>query len=818
MRVLKFGGTSVATAESFATVVSVVAQNAREDRTAVVLSALGGVTDLLEDASKTARRGSSDFAECQKGLRARHASLLTAVARPAFALDAMKEIDRWLGELSRRLQGVALLQECTSRTRDAILAIGERLSLPILVAALRSAGLSAVGIDAASFIRTDGNFGQAEVNLEASRELAHPLFNRLPADTVPVIPGFIGSTADGTITTLGRSGSDYTASILGNLLDADVVEIWTDTDGVMSADPRLIREAIPLPAITYREAADLSLLGAKVIHPRTVLPLEVKGIPLKIRNTFRPHSPGTVITKGSVGSAKGVKSLTSLAGAALISVRCGAGIPTTALYHRMFGVLDRLNVSVLTVSPSLSEGAISFLTGDNRVDEIRSALELDLRKAFSGQDFSIESNGNLSIVTAVGDGIQNSSAVGKTFLETLELKRVRPLAVAQGVSDLSLSAVVESSHERKALRALHTAFIQRRHRFGLVIAGPTGNVGKALVRLLDQQQHRLAEEHQLDLHILGAINRQKMVWDETGIAAKELLQVLAGGESAEWGTCLGRLRAYRGTPLLFVDCTASPFIARQYLSLLEADIAVVTPNKIANTLEYSYYQSLRRLGRQKTHRYLYETTVGAATPMLQALEDLRATGDRIQRVEGVLSGTLSFVFDWINNGGTFSDAVREAARRGFTEPHPATDLSGEDVARKLLILTREAGYRLERDDIAVEGLVPAELQSLEDPGEYLRRLASIDGHWAELSSNARSRDNRLTYLATFDGSRALVGFREVSVDSPFVHLRPSENAVHYYSDRHTPLPLTIQGIGAGREVTARGVLADVIHAATEMAA
>ena len=818
MRVLKFGGTSVATVESFTTVVSIVEQNAREDQIAVVLSALGGITDLLVEACDASRGGKFDTAGFRQLLRDRHAAMLAPLAQPSFAIDAMKEIDHWLEELARRLHGIALLEECSPRTRDAVLALGERLSLPLLVATLRSKGHQAAGVDATSFIRTNGDFGRAEVNFEESRILAQPIFGRLPVGTIPVISGFIGSDANGTITTLGRSGSDYTASILGNLLSADLVEIWTDTDGVMSADPRIIHEAVPLPAITYREAADLSLLGAKVIHPRTVQPLEMKGIPLRIRNTFRPNAPGTLITKGSVGAARGVKSLTTLTGTALISVRCGTGISTTGLYHRLFSVLDKLNVAVLTVSPSLSEGAISFLTADRRVGEITAALESDLRKVFRGHEFSIETRDELSIVTAVGDGIQNSSTVGRTFLETLEQKRVPPLAMAQGVSDVSLSAVVEKTHERKALRALHTAFIQHRHRIGLVLAGPTGNVGRALVQLVGLQHRRLAEDYLLDFQLLGGINRKRMVWDEGGIPAREFLQVLSGGESADWTTCLDRLRAYRGTPLLFIDCTASPFIARQYVTLLEADIAVVTPNKIANTLEYSYYQTLHRLGRQKGHRYLYETTVGAATPMLQALEDLRATGDRIQRLEGVLSGTLSFVFDWINKGGTFSDAVREAASRGFTEPHPATDLSGEDVARKLLILAREAGYRLEREDITVNGLVPAEFRPADDPAEYLRQLVSVDAYWAGLSSQAHARGNRLTYLASFDGSEAQVGFKEVPVDSPFVHLRPSENAVHYYSDRHTPLPLTIQGIGAGREATARGILADVIHAATEMAA
>jgi len=367
------------------------------------------------------------------------------------------------------------------------------------------------------------------------------------------------------------------------------------------------------------------------------------------------------------------------------------------------------------------------------------------------------------------------------------------------------------------LKDSSTVAMPRRDRAGIVLAGPTGKVGRALVRLLETRRSLHRDERRMDLKVIGAVNTQRMVWDENGISPQQLLSDLGRGEPAHWAKCSERMGSYRELPLIFLDCTASAFLAREYLGLLEAGIAVVTPNKIANTLDYPYYQALRRLGRNRRTPYLYETTVGAATPMLRALDDLCRTGDQIQRIEGVLSGTLSFVFSRLNRGSLFSEAVREAARLGYTEPHPATDLSGEDVARKLLILTREAGYRIERDEITVESLVPPGFQSVPDPDEYLARLSALDAAWAESVERAHRNGHRLTYLASFDGSRATVGIAEVPKDSPFVHLRPSENAVHYYSDRHTPVPLTIQGMGAGPDVTARGVLADVMHTATEIA-
>ena len=358
----------------------------------------------------------------------------------------------------------------------------------------------------------------------------------------------------------------------------------------------------------------------------------------------------------------------------------------------------------------------------------------------------------------------------------------------------------------------------RRTRVHVALAGPTGLVGRAFIRLMGEREGWLRGERDLELALVGAINRRRMFWDERGIPPAEAAGTLSAGDEQDWIEFASRLASHTGAPLVFIDCTASEEIARRYAGLLRAGVAVVTPNKIANALDFAYYQELRRVSRETGAPYLYETTVGAATPMLQVLKDLRRTGDTIHRLEGVLSGTLSYVFAAVNRGEAFSAALREAAERGFTEPHPASDLSGEDVARKLLILVREAGYTMERPAIDVEPVVPRELRSIADPGEYIRHLARFDGEFSTRAARAASEGKRLAYVARFDGARARVGIADVGAESPFVRLRASENAVHYYTDRHTPLPLTIQGIGAGPEVTARGVLADVIHAALDRAA
>ena len=399
--------------------------------------------------------------------------------------------------------------------------------------------------------------------------------------------------------------------------------------------------------------------------------------------------------------------------------------------------------------------------------------------------------------------------------DTIDQADVTPLAVSQGGADAPMT---ESAQSQSVLCARHPGYVRRPKRVHVALAGPTGVVGSTFLRLMGERGAWLRDERDLELTLVGAINRRRMFWNEEGTSPRTAVERLQGGSPQNWEEFASRLASHRGAPLLFIDCTASEDIARRYMTLLRSGIAVVTPNKIANSLEFSYYQELRRVSRQTGVPYLYETTVGAATPMVQTLQDLRRTGDAIHRVEGVLSGTLSYVFAGVNRGNPFSVAVREAAERGLTEPHPASDLSGEDVARKLLILVREAGYRLERSDITVEPLVPDELRSIRDAGDYLRHIALYDGEYSERAARAAAGGKRLAYLARFDGSDAHAGVAEVGDESPFVHLRASENAVHYYTDRHSPLPLTIQGLGAGPEVTARGVLADVIHAALDAAA
>jgi aspartokinase/homoserine dehydrogenase 1 len=817
MRVLKFGGTSVGSTECLTTALEIIQKSATRGRIVVVVSALGGVTNLLLEAIAQSRRGEDVRQRLLGSLRERHQNAAKPLVAGTLLSGLTEEQEQWLNFLANRLLGVSSLRDCTPRTTDEILSVGERLSLPLVVAALKSRGLPAVALDATALIRTDNVHGDAGVLHEESRLQTQAALGALERGTIPVVSGFIGKSTTGAVTTLGRGGSDYSAALLGSFLDVEGVEIWTDTDGVLTADPQVVREAVPLAFITYREAADLSLLGARVLHPRTVDPLEARGIPLTIRNTFRPEHPGTVVVKEPSVFSPGVKSITSLTGAASVTVRCPGGLSPAGLYHRLFAVLDRFKIPVLALHPSLSDGSLTFLTYEARQGEVVQELENEFTPERKNRSWSIETRNHLSMITAVGTGINNAPTVGRRFLETLEQQNVRPLALAQGISDLSLSAVIESGTEPKAVKALHSEFILKRRRVGLVIAGPTGKVGRALLQLLADRQEGAHADPGVELLILGALNTRQMLWNPRGIDPRHLLRDLPGGETSRWAGIFEQMRTHRGCPVLFLDCTASPELAAHYVELLTAGIGIVTPNKIANTLDYGYYQTLHRLGRGRTP-YRYATTVGAATPMLRALADLRSTGDRIQKVEGVLSGTLSFVFNRLNHGDRLSEAVKEAARRGFSEPHPATDLSGEDVARKLLILAREAGYPLERRDIVVEGIVPGSLGNIADPEEYLRRLSIYDDAWAEAARRARDSERRLTYLASFDGKEASVGVQQVPRESPFVRLGPSENAVHYYSDRHTPLPLTIQGIGAGPEVTARGVLADILQTIEDLAA
>ncbi len=727
-RVLKFGGTSVATAASLQSLVAIAHGAVREAATVVVVSALARVTDALDAALADATAGRTRPAGIADDLLATHLALLAAVASGVprdEAEAALHTCAAELGDLLRatvpddRDAGASRVR--AAARRDAVLACGERLSVAVVTAALLARGVEAFAADARALIRTDGAFGAAEVDFVATRAQVRASLGATPRWAAPVVAGFIGATADGRTTTLGRGGSDYSAAILAWALDATRVEIWTDVDGVMTADPTVVREARPLPRLSYRAAATLAAGGARVLHPRTLEPLERAGIPVIVRNTFRPDRPGTHI--GAPGGACGNRG---------------------AVASRVHG--DRAHVVVLGRQ------------GAGRPARLRAVLRA------SG---------------------------------------VEPRAVTAADGGLTIRVVVDAPQHHSAVRAIH-AHVIAPSRVNVVVAGPRGRVATALLARLARQQATLGDHQGLDLRLVGVFDRSRVAWDPAGLPPGEAAAALAQGTPADWRASV--VEACRAThaPLVFVDATASADVADVYPALLEAGVGIATPNKIANSRALGDFQRLHRLAADAGLPYLYATTVGAGLPVLRTVRALVESGDRLHALTASLSGTLSFVLGRVQEGLAFTAAVAEAQRLGYTEPDPRIDLSGEDVARKLLVVVREAGVALERDDVEVASLVPA-------AGE------DVDARWARDAAAAHARGERLVHVARWDGTRATVGVASLPADDPLARAQPGENVVRIWTDRYAAMPVTLAGPGAGPDVTAGNLLTDVIEAAQVLA-
>lgn len=809
VRVYKFGGTSVATAERIDQVVRLVAAEPGTVRRVVVVSALGGVTDGLLAAVDEALARSGRHRDLLADLRARHEAVLAAVA-PAGERAALRATLAGRFEaLAELLDGVYLLRECTPRTRDAVMGTGERLSAPLVAAAFRRAGLPARALDATDLIRTDDTFGEAAVLTEPTRAAVRRCFEELPPDVVAVVTGFIGATDTGVVTTLGRSGSDYTATLLGGALEAEQVVIWTDVDGVLSADPRLVPEAYTLPELSYQEAGEMAYFGAKVLHPRTMRPLRDGSIPLWIRNTLNPDAPGTRITATSTPTGGGVKAVTAVREVAVVMLEGTGLMGVPGIAARTFGALAARHVNVLMIAQASSEQSICMAVRAGDAPMAVAALEDAFGPERHRRDVSrIYALDDCAIVSVVGDQMRMRPGLAGRMFSTLGRAGINVLAIAQGASETNISAVVQAPDVRRTVQALHEAFARAHDRAHVCLLG-AGGVGRALLGILARQAPVLQASLGLDLRLVAVATSRRLCFDPDGLPWDGAVDRLAAaGEPLDLDVLTDTLAGSRLERLIIVDATASEAVARRYPAWLERGLAVVTPNKRGNTLEQAFYDRLHETARRRRVPYLYETTVGAGLPVIGTLQDLLRSGDRLVRLDGVLSGTLAFVMSRLSEGVPFSEAVAEAHRRGYTEPDPREDLAGTDVARKLLVLAREAGMRLEPDAVAVTSLVPDGLHDVPLP-VFWERLSGADAGWAErVAAGAR-----LQYVGHIADGRLSAGVTALTPESPFASLRGTENMVVFTTERYHDRPLVVQGHGAGPDVTAAGVLADVVRAA-----
>lgn len=800
MIVMKFGGTSVGDPERIAHVASLVVRH--DGPVVVVTSAMGGTTDTLLQAGRDAEAGRVDAAlAAVDGLRARHEAVtkdLATRARLSLLFDGLRDL----------LRGVGLLREQTARSRALLASFGERLAAPIVAQAIRQAGRGSEDVDARDVVVTNDRYEEAAVLDDLSRARVRSLL--LPmvgVDTVPVVTGFIGATAQGTTTLLGRGGSDYSAALFGAWLDADAVWIWTDVDGILSADPRVVPDARPLERVGWREAAEMSYFGAKVVHPKTMLPVMGPGIPLVIRSTFHPDRPGTIIGPETSTAPFGVKTVTATRGQALVTIegRGLAGLRGAA--RRILGAAEAARVNVVMISQASSEQAVTLVVpasgADAIVDALTEAFELEMDRGLV-EPPKVQTG--VAVLSAVGEGMAGVPGTSARLFEALGRTGVNVLAIAQGASERSISAAITESDAVRAIRSVHAAF-GLTHSVDLVLLGH-GRVAQALLPMIAETRDELRRNRGLDLRILAAATSRQWAMVPEGLDPEEVAEALARGERRpEDAVLLDAVEAVRHGPVVLVDVTASD-TASLHQQALDRGFHVVTANKVPLTGDMATYARMVQAVRRTGARYGYETTFGAGLPVLHALKELLTTGDRIDAVEGALSGTLGFLVTRLQDGYGLAQAVQEAADAGFTEPDPREDLSGRDVARKALIIGRAVGLPLEPEDVLCEPVIDDLERGLD---------AAIALHAPALEARVReaaARGGVLRYVATIRPDKVTVGLRELPVSDPLGQLRGPDNLIVFRTARYKEYPLVVRGPGAGAAVTAAGVLGDVIRVAS----
>ncbi len=818
----KFGGTSLGNADCFRRVADILLADPAP-RQAVVVSAMARTTDALLDLVTAAERQAPDLEERLAAIRERYERTVAELLPEGEAADALLEVFRAeLRDASDVLHAVRLVRSAGERTRDLIAGCGELWSSRLLAAYLREratpdAADRRIGwADAREFIVVEhGEMGPG-VCWEDSQGRAAAHF---PADFtgIIVVTGFIATDRQGLQTTLGRNGSDFSASIVGALLSAEKITIWTDVDGVMSADPGRVPEAAVIAALSYNEAMELAYFGAKVIHPQTMSPAVQRRIPIWIRNTFNPAAPGSLIGDGGDGQA--IKGITTVDDVALLNLE-GAGmigVPGTA--DRLFGALREAGISVTLISQASSEHSICFAVpsrmGEQAERVVRNAFAAELAR---GQIQSVARQDHCSIVAVVGDGMAGMPGIAGRFFVTLGNAGINVRAIAQGSSERNISAVISRQDSVRALRAVHSGFYLSRETISIGLIGP-GNVGAVLLDQMAAQLGRLREQFSLDLRVRAIAGSQRMLLAERAVALEAWRGELdADGGPLDWDRFVQHVNAEHLPHAVIIDCSASTEVASRYADWLAAGIHVVTPNKKAHSGPLSYYDQLRESRRRNNARFLYEATVGAGLPVIGTLRDLRETGDEIHSIEGILSGTLAYLFNVYDGAQPFSAIVREARDAGYTEPDPRDDLSGMDVARKLIILGREMGMRLELDDLEVESLIPAGLEA-GTVEEFLAALPDYDERMAERWRRAREAGEVLRYVGRLgSGNGASVRLESLPAAHPFANINLTDNIVRFQSARYSENPLVVQGPGAGPAVTAAGVFADLLRLAAYLGA
>lgn len=808
MKIIKFGGSSVANPDTIRQVFSIIQDKLKKQEVAIVFSAFGGVTESLLTIARLAREGDQVYRDLLQSLEEKHLDMVRQLIAVHNQSTVMTFVKVRFNELEDLFHGIYLIKENSARTLDYVVSFGERLSTFILAEALAAKGIKTQFLDAREVIRTNDRFGQARVDFEVTNSLIKEYF--LNHDGIKVITGFIASTAKGETTTMGRSGSDYTAAIFAGALDADDLEIWTDVSGVLTSDPKLVYTAFTIPQLSYNEAMELSHFGAKVIFPATMQPAMKKSIPIYIKNTFDPENPGTMIN-GEVTNGALIKGISSMSNISIVTVQ-GASLLDGSAGSRVFKALAEAKVNIVLISQASSEHSICLAIKTSEAYLAKEVVEKEFYYEIkSGEMDEVVLLHGLSTIAVVGENMkQNPGASGRMF-RALGRNNINVAAIAQGSSELNISAVIPQADLQKALNALHEAFFLSENKVLHVFLVGTGLIGQALIKMIANQQQKLRSESELDIQIHGMANSRFMAFHEDGFDLKNPHQLSASDERMDLEKFIKTMEEMNFSNSVFVDCTASQEVANAYSRVLGAKVAIVTPNKKANSGSMDEYKSLKKLAKKRGVKFLYETNVAAGLPVINTLQDLMLSGDKVIRIEAVLSGSMNFIFSELEKGDPFSEVVRSAKEKGFTEPDPRDDLSGMDVARKILILGREAEQTLEFEDITIQSMVPEDCQEADSVEEFFDKLKSHDGEFANLLKRADEKGEKLRFMATLENGKAKVGLNSLPIAHPFSSLSGSDNMILLTTERYLDRPMIIRGPGAGADVTAAGVFADVIR-------
>lgn len=809
MKVLKFGGTSVGSVESILSLKAIVEKEAQEQPIIVVVSALGGITDKLIATSVLAQKGDEAWKDEFQAMVERHHKMIdTIITDPRKREQLFNIVDSLFEQLRSIYFGVYLIHDLSKKTQDAIVSYGERLSSNIVATLVQGAKW----YDSREFIKTMRKNHKNTLDSELTNRLVRRTFSDL--QRISLVPGFISKDRDtDEITNLGRGGSDYTAAIIAAALDADILEIWTDVDGFMTADPRVIKTAYTIKELSYIEAMELCNFGAKVVYPPTIYPVCVKNIPIRVKNTFNPNSEGSIIKQKVANNDKPIKGISSINGTTLITVAGLSMVGVIGVNRRIFTALADNGISVFMVSQASSENSTSIGVRDQDAAEAVEVLNSEFAKEIeTGAMFPMHAESGLATIAVVGENMKHVPGIAGKLFGTLGRAGISMIACAQGASQTNISFVVKSEHLRKALNAIHDSFFLSEYKvLNLFVCG-VGTVGGQLLEQIHDQYEELKRTKRLKLNVVGIATSKKALFNRDGIDLANYRELLADAPESNDKKLRDAIIEMNCFNSVFVDCTASKDVAEIYQPLLEHNISVIAANKIAASSSYEKYALLKETALARGVFFRYETNVGAGLPIIGTINDLRNSGDVILKIEAVLSGTLNFIFNELSADVTMSEAVRRAKEQGYSEPDPRIDLSGKDVIRKLVILAREAGYKVEKTDVEKHLFIPDEFfeGSIE---EFWKNLPQLDADFEARRKQLDAEGKRWRFVATFDHGKLSVALKEVDSTHPFYNLQGSNNIVALTTERYREYPMLIQGYGAGASVTAAGVFANIMSIA-----